>query len=311
MASGKNKKSDLLMPAADLKGALALLKELVETAKKTAKGKKLTMWDFRSSPHAQFGRSLDDAFKTFLMWGRISADDDDDDDGLGAGSKAFWAARGDAEEGVINVSKAFRRLEAYAEWMEDTGTELMEPPLIYDAGMAEVHKTWGMSTSVAASGQLIWWIDMGSIDLVAVKTTPVEATFRYMVWFAHAVMYNENAMEHGMAFCECVGSMGFWTMMTMFPMKLSAKLDRLTIGTLPVKMKCLMILDPPKWMALMMSIMGAFMSAKMKKRMVLLKGPDCWAGPAAQWGAGCVPKGFAECGGANTVDPVAKAAAWK
>ena len=47
------------------------------------------------------------------------------------------------------------------------------------------------------------------------------------------------------------------------------------------------------------------MSAKMKKRMVLLKKPDCWAGPAARGGAGCVPKGFAECGGANTLDPVA------
>ena len=292
MATGKNKKSDVFLPSKDLKAALASLKSMVEAAKQRAKGKKLAMWEFRSSPHEQFGRSLDDTFGAFLMWARITDDDDDDAD---------WAVKG-----VTNVSKAFRRLETYAEWMEDTGTELTEPALIWDDGMASVHKTWAMSTSIAPNGELVWWIDMGGIDLAAVKETPVLATFRYFAWYAHAVMYNANAMEHGMSFCESVGSnVSFWAAMTMVPMKLSAKLDRLTIGTLPVKMKCIMILDPPRWMATMMAIMGAFMSAKMKKRMVLLKKPDCWAGPAARWGAGCVPKGFAECGGANTLDPVA------
>ena len=291
MASGKNKKGDVCLPSKDLGPALASLKSMIEAAKLTAKGKKLAMWEFRSSPHEQFGRSLDDAFGAFLMWARVSDDDDDD---------AEWAVKG-----VINVSKAFRRLEAYAEWMEDTGTELTEPALVWDDDMAAVHRTWAMSTSVAQNGELVWWIDMGGIDMAAVKETPVLATFRYFVWYAHAVMYNAKAQEHGMSFCESIGSnVGFWAAMTMVPMKLSAKLDRLTIGTLPVKMKCIMILDPPRWMATMMAIMGVFMSAKMKKRMVLLKKPDCWAEPAARWGAGCVPKGFAECGGTNTLDPV-------
>ena len=297
MANGKTKKTDILVPTKDLKGALASLKEMVEAAKQKAAakgGKKFKKWDFRSSPHAQFGRSLDDVFAAFLMWAQVSAEDDDD--GTGASSRAFWAAKG-----VMNVSKAFRRLESYAEWMEDTGTELTEPPLAFDPA---AHKTWAMTTSVAASGELIWWIDMAGMDLSAVKATPVLSTFRYFVWYAHAVMYDANAMEHGMSFCECVGPVSFWSAMTLIPMNLSAKLDRLTIGTLPVKMKCIMILDPPKWMAVMMSIMGAFMSAKMKRRMMQLKKPDCWAGPAAQWGAGCVPRGFAECGGANTADPI-------
>ena len=65
-----------------------------------------------------------------------------------------------------------------------------------------------------------------------------------------------------------------------------------------------MMLDTPKWMSVLMTIMGAFMSKKMKQRMMALKKPDCWAEPAARWGAGCVPKGFAECGGTNTLDPV-------
>ena len=85
---------------------------------------------------------------------RLNLDDNDDDD------DAEWAVKG-----VTNVSKAFRRLEAYAEWMEDTGTELTEPALIWDDDMAAVHRTWAMSTSVAQNGELVWWIDMGGIDM--------------------------------------------------------------------------------------------------------------------------------------------------
>jgi hypothetical protein len=226
MAGGKNLKGDVSHPAKDIKGALSILKTMVETAKGKAKAKKLQMWEFGSSPHAQFGKSLDDTFVCFLMWARISGDDDEEEDEADSG----------AASGQINVSKAFRRLESYADWMEDTGTELTEPPLVFDDDMALAHKTWGMSTSIAASGELVWWIDLAQLDTAAVKTTPVELTFRYFVWYAHAVMYNANAQEHGMAFCESIGNMGFWPMMTMVPMKLSAKLDRLTIGTLPVKM---------------------------------------------------------------------------
>ena len=69
-----------------------------------------------------------------------------------------------------------------------------------------------------------------------------------------------------------------------------------------------MMLDTPKWMSVLMTIMGAFMSKKMKQRMMALKKPDCWAAPAAQWGAACVPAGFAECGGAGKDDPVMKLA---
>ena len=65
MASGKNKKGDVCLPSKDLGPALASLKSMIEAAKLKAKGKKLAMWEFRSSPHEQFGRSLDDAFGAF------------------------------------------------------------------------------------------------------------------------------------------------------------------------------------------------------------------------------------------------------
>ena len=75
MASGKNQKGDVLHPASDLPGALDKMKVMVEEAKSKASGKggkKLDMWNFRASPHAGFGKTIDDTFSAFLLWGRTS-----------------------------------------------------------------------------------------------------------------------------------------------------------------------------------------------------------------------------------------------
>jgi acylphosphatase len=223
MGDGKSKKGDVLV--GDIPGALAGLKAMVEEAKQAAAkkgGKKLTMWDFRASPHAAFGRTLDDTFTPFLMWARLGKDGKEDDD--------------DDTSGQINVSKAFRRLESYAEWMEDTGTELTEPKLECDQGMLDVIKKFGMSTSLANAGTnpglLLWWIDMGGIDKAEIAALPVSDVFRAFVWYSHAIMYDAKAQENGIGLVENLASMGFWTAITLIPAKVSAKLDRLTIGVL-------------------------------------------------------------------------------
>ena len=66
---------------------------------------------------------------------------------------------------------------------------------------------------------------------------------------------------------------GMWEVMTMFPMDLGTKLDRLTIGTLPIKMKSCYILNSAKWLNIMMALIKPFMSKKMRSRMIMLQ-PD-------------------------------------
>ena len=70
-------------------------------------------------------------------------------------------------------------------------------------------------------------------------------------------------------------------------------------------MKLILVADSPRWMSVMMSIFGRFMSKKMQKRMVVVKGDaEAWATVTERvGGAQYCPKGFGECGGTAT-DPI-------
>ena len=123
-----------------------------------------------------------------------------------------------------------------------------------------------------------------------------------MVWFTHAVMYDPKAQLNGMVMCETLGRIGFYSAMTLVPMKLGAKLDKLTMGVLPVKMKLILCLDSPRWMSVMMKVFGMFMSKKMRSRIKIKK--QEWGFVSECFGAACIPKGFGECEGTLTEDPV-------
>ena len=89
--------------------------------------------------------------------------------------------------------------------------------------------------------------------------------------------------------------------MTMVPMKLGTKLDRLTIGVLPIKMNALYILETPKWCSMLMKFLGAFMSKKMKQRIAILQD---WAKVEDLLGKECIPKGFGKLEGCHEMDLV-------
>lgn len=272
----------------DTEVALAVLKELIGMAKtKTKKEKMKKMWDFSTSPHEQFGKELDDTFMAFLLWARTSTDTADNDN--------------NNTEEKINVSKAFRRLEVYAGWMEDTGDDLITPALT-SVSVQSTLKEWAMRVSIDNQGRLVWWIDLNAIDIGKIKSEiPPEDSLRAFVWFAHYVMYDEDAQKNGLVFIENVAHMGMIKMFTMMPMKLSTKLDKLTIGVLPIKMNALYMLETPRWVNILMKFMGMFMSKKMKSRIVSLKEWDKVEGLV---GKDCIPKGFGKLEGSLEVDPI-------
>lgn len=291
---GSTKKNDLLSNS--LESALELLKELIELAKSNPKlkDKHKVKWNFRTSPHAQFQKTLDDTFCAFLLWARVF--DDEEEEGAGEGD-------GDGNEGerTINVSKAFRRLESYAEWMEETADDLTEPELT-SSSVETFLKAWAMNTSIDKDERLAWWVDMKAVDMDKVKHIDPKDSLRAFVWYAHAVMYNENAQKNGLIFIENLDKMGMIATFSLMPMKLSTKLDRLTIGVLPIKMKALYMLDIPRWVSIFMKFLGIFLSKKMKKRLIVLK--EWSALEEIVGGKERIPVGFGKSDGSLAVDLV-------
>jgi len=118
----------------------------------------------------------------------------------------------------------------------------------------------------------VWWVDIANLDRSRIKSITVEDTFRAFVWLAHVIMYDTNAQANGLCFCETLGTkLGFFAMMTLVPVSLGVKLDRLTIGVLPVKMKLLLLLEAPTWISMLMKAFSMFMSKKMKGRVKVAK----------------------------------------
>jgi hypothetical protein len=276
---GSEKKGDVIIPT--LEEALPYLKDLVEKSKaKTKNPKKAKKWDFATSPHAQFGKTLDDTFMAFLKWARRTK----------GGSK-----------NDINVSKAFRRLESYAEWMDDTGTDLTVPPLTASSVKRGL-EAFKMTAGVDKTGDLglLWWIDVSKMDrnLIQKELAP-EETLRAFVWYSHFLLYNEMAQEKGMTVVQNIDKLGLIASFTLIPAKLSSKLDRLTIGVLPIKMKAAYMLDSPAWMNIFMGLMSMFMSKKLKERIINIKD---WGKLQDYVPAELIPKGFGKLEGSFDQD---------
>ena len=104
----------------------------------------------------------------------------------------------------------------------------------------------------------------------AIKSLDPNEHLRYVVWFAHLVMFDEHARKNGAIIVEDLAHIGFWALATLLPHDLSAKMDRLTIGILPVKMKGIYVFGAAGWMNLLMTLMKPFMSKKMRDRMQLV-----------------------------------------
>ncbi len=261
---GSDKKGDVYKDSPE--DALTQLKDMVEKTKaKTRKEKKKMKWSFGSSPHEQFNKTLDDLFMCFIVWAKNKSN------------------------GKYNVSKAFRRLEAYAEWMDESATDLTEPPLS-TASVKDALDALAMRVSIDKDGFFVWWFDLKALDKKALKNDlKPEESLRAFVWYSHYIMFNKAAQEKGMVLVENCEKMGFFDMFNLFPMKLSVKLDRLTIGVLPVKCNKIIITEPPRWLKMFMNFMGMFLSKKMKQRIVVLQETK---EVVELLGNECIPKNF-------------------
>lgn len=210
---------------------------------------------------------------------------------------------------VVNASKARRRLDSYFDWMKDNMAEdLAENPLTLDS-VKDAAKAWGIEATHTKDNQLAWWFDIGRMDQAAMKTVPAQTQLRYIVWHSHLIMFDHKAQDNGVNIVEDLNKIGFWNCMTLIPIELSAKMDRLTIGVLPVKMKGIYVFGAARWMHLMMGLMKPFLSKKMKDRMYILTekvAPDPQQYCDDLVGRDSIPEGFMGLEGGSPPDALIK-----
>jgi len=221
--------------------------------------------------------------------------------------KAFlkWAIkdREDIQEGseeakkTVNASKARRRLDCYLDWMaENMAEDMAENPLTLES-ILPAHKIWDLQSSNIEDGHYCWWFDISKMDQKAIKTMPPQDHLRYMVWYAHLVMFDKDAQDNGVVFVQDLDKIGFWNCMTLIPLDVSAKMDRLTIGVIPVKMKAIYCFGCARWMHLMIALMKPFLSKKMRQRFIIVTetvAPDRQKYCDEKFGRDNIPDGFVQ-----------------
>jgi hypothetical protein len=109
-----------------------------------------------------------------------------------------------------------------------------------------------------------------------------------------------------MIMVESLAKKSMWESYTMVPMDLSAKLNRLTIGSMPVKMKKIYMFESAQWLHIVNALMRPFMSTKMRQRIVC---PTAKDDPPqvicdAAFGRANIPQGFAGMSGGTLKDLV-------
>lgn len=275
MAEGKTSESDILL--SDVDEALSKLKSMIpETGDK---------WKFPVTPLKELDTTLDDILRCFV----------------------FWSNKVEEDEGepVYNVNKAFRRLENYASWMYDHREDLTEP--LTPESMAKPAKAWGMKfTHSEKTGHLMWFMDLGVIDLKAIQEElELKDSLRVFVWLSHIAILDPQAQKKGTMFIEGLAKLGMWESMTMIPMDLGTQLDRLTIGSLPLKMKSFYMFHASRWIHIFMGLMKPFLSQKMRNRLIVI--PDAEDPEKTLFdlfGQECFPVDWAGLKGASQTDIV-------
>jgi len=273
VSQGQEQKTEIICVTKE--EALLQLQALVETAKLDKDNNndaRLLKWNFATLPLECFEATLDDVLRAFCEWSRFEKDDTT----------------------MYNVTMAFERLEQYATWMDKTNRDMVDPPLTPDS-IRDAWKAWAMKVSYDKIGRFVLWIDLEAMDMVKIKKelTAVD-NLRLFVWLAHYCMFDSHAQQHGILICKNLNHASFWSSVTLIPTNLVIKIDRLTIGTLPVKMKKIYVIQSPKWIKRMMGMVKPFMSAKMKTRIVTMENPTLLE---EELGTDCLPSDFGGCHG--------------
>jgi len=299
-ADGVDLKGDAY--AQEMNEGLKLLQLMVQEAASASKDDELS-WSFRSTPLSDFGKTIDDVLLAFLRWSVVDNNSSHDDKScsLVGNVNAFPSS----EKQDINVSKAFRRLASYVQWMQSVDADLLDPPLTYTS-ISPSLKTFSIYVTHDSCERLIWWVNLGQTDMREFKSKEPRETIRLFVWVAHLLFLDEGAQMKGLVVVDDMAEIGFWDYMTMLPIQVGISVDRFLISVTPLKAKNVVLMHLPRWAEIGYGLLSWFLTAKMKSRVTtVLRGEEIETLGRVVGGSNFIPADFGSFEGEVKTDMIA------
>lgn len=298
-ADGKELKGDAY--ATEIDEALKMLQIMVkETAAKTEED-----WSFSTSPLKDFGKTIDDVLMAFIRWSVVDNYHDNPADGNSC-VLIGGINHPPSESERINVSKAFRRLTAYQQWMRSVSSDLKDPPLT-NRSIKSTLSVFSLHVSHDECGRLVWYVNLGKTDITKLKLQSPRETTRMFVWIAHLLFLDERAQTKGLVVVDDMAEIGFLQYMTMLPIQVGISVDRFLISVTPLKAKNVVLMHRPKWAEIGYSLLSWFLTKKMKDRVTMVeKGKENEMMKRIVGGAKFVPRDFSDVEGMVTKDIIAQ-----
>lgn len=297
-AHGKDMGGDVY--ADDIESGVVMLQNMVAQAIKDAGGegtKEGQKWAFAAVPLQEFGATIDDVYVAFLRWSGVDSSDEDEHEACnlkgGVNKREIFP---------INVTKAFRRLTAYATWMDEQRDILLDPPLNLDSVRQAKNLLYSRVTHDDC-GRVVWWLDLGQTNFKQMKDLAHEEILRFFVWLSHLIMTDESAQRNGIMFLDSMDAVSFYQYMTMLPYQLGITIDKFMIGVTPLKTKLVVFLKRPRWFDVGFGLLSVFLPARMKMR---VSQPDTEQASIEDIVGSNIPVGFDGYNGTLAVDLIAK-----
>lgn len=259
--------------ANDMDTALSMFQEMIPdewTHLSSSTNKTTTTLLSDVLPLEEFGKTLDDLYLAFLHWSLADSAEDHKEESTTCNLHGGVNA-GKAKQ--VNVSKAYRRMERYMEWMQETHDDLVSPnDKLSSTSLVDMWSAFQMKMTYDDCGRLVWWLDLALVDLPRIQSEiPPRDITRLFVWIAHYIMFNPQAQNNGIVFFSGMGHMDFWTFMTMLPVDVGLKLDSFTISVIPAKTKFLVLYDRPGWAKFLFQLIKPFLRRAMQRRVIVIE----------------------------------------
>lgn len=251
--------ADDMIVTGPMSEAMAALEKLVDDDKAANPASKI--WELRGLHLGEglcAGKTFGDVLQSFLRW--VQKPDD-------VISEKF------------NVSKAFRRAQAFAEWQEDHADKYLQKPIDTSdpefVAMSEMLPTTIPDYELGPESQGL----EGAVPMfVSLKNGKVgkkqakhsdEAIMRFMFGTLLPLMFDPPCQVKGIVIVEEVTGVSFFDMVSINGAikPVEPLVSKLFYKCIPVKIKALIVTIPPWWMSALFGMVRLFLNKKQSERL--------------------------------------------